>query len=60
MPASRSVQRRDESPFFGFFVSLAFAAAGRRCFAVAACLVSIGLLLKLFKPHATSSLDIVL
>ncbi|MBS7555142.1 hypothetical protein KHC23_15975 [Ancylobacter dichloromethanicus] len=54
------MQRRDESPFFGFFVSLAFAAAGRRCFAVAACLVSIGLLLKLFKPHATSSLDIVL
>lgn len=47
-------------PFFGFFLSLAFAAAGRRCLAVAAWLVSIGVLLTLFKLHATSPLDIAL
>ncbi|TCK23877.1 hypothetical protein EV667_3720 [Ancylobacter aquaticus] len=47
-------------PFFGFCVALAFAAMGRRALAVAAGLVSIGVLLALFKLHVTSALDIAL
>lgn len=47
-------------PFFGFCLALAFAWAGRRSLAVAACLVSVAVLLTLFKLHVTSSLDIVL
>lgn len=47
-------------PFFGFCFALAFAALGRRALALAACLVSIAVLLTLFKLHVTSALDIVL
>jgi hypothetical protein len=47
-------------PFFGFCVALAFAWVGQRALAFAACLVSIAVLLTLFKLHVTSALDIVL
>ncbi|MDQ0348857.1 DUF5993 family protein [Ancylobacter vacuolatus] len=47
-------------PFFGFCIALAFAWAGQRCLALAAGLVSIAVLLTLFKLHVTSALDIVL
>ncbi|WP_428031758.1 DUF5993 family protein [Ancylobacter sp.] len=47
-------------PFFGFCIALGFAAAGQRGLAVAAGLVSVGVLLALFKLHATSALDIAL
>lgn len=47
-------------PFFGFCVALGFATTGQRALALAAGLVSIVVLLTLFKLHVTSALDIVL
>jgi len=47
-------------PFFGMFLALVFAGAGQRALAVLAWLVSIAVLLTLFRLHATDALDIVL
>ncbi|MGA0563955.1 DUF5993 family protein [Ancylobacter sp. VNQ12] len=47
-------------PFFGLFVSLVLAAAGERLPAVLAWLVSMAVLLALFRAHATDPLNIVL
>ncbi|MCK0207846.1 DUF5993 family protein [Starkeya koreensis] len=47
-------------PFFGLFLALVFAGAGQRTLAILVWLVSIGVLLALFRLHATDPLDIVL
>lgn len=47
-------------PFFGLFLALAFAGVGQRGLAVVAWLVSIVVLVALFRAHATDALDIVL
>lgn len=47
-------------PFFGMLLALVFAGAGQRALAILAWLVSIGVLLALFRLHATDPLNIVL
>ncbi|ADH90584.1 putative transmembrane protein [Ancylobacter novellus DSM 506] len=47
-------------PFFGLLVALAFTGTGHRGLAVLFWLLSIAVLLALFRLHATDPLDIVL